>query len=68
VPIRFSKVEICWPSRTNVIYNVQCASSLSPDAWVDLYTHVPGAAGQTCVQDATPVGQPHKFYRVVVTN
>jgi hypothetical protein len=66
--IRFSQVEICWPSRTNVIYNVQCASSLSRNVWVDLFTNIVGAAGQTCVQDAIPVGQPQKFYRVQVVN
>jgi hypothetical protein len=66
--IRFSQVEICWPSRTNVIYNVQCASSLSPDVWVDLYTHIVGAAGQTCAQDAIPAGQPQRFYRVLRVN
>jgi hypothetical protein len=66
--IRCSQVEICWPSRTNAIYNVQCASSLSTNTWANLFTNIVGATGQTCVQDAIPVGQPQRFYRVQVVN
>jgi hypothetical protein len=66
--IRHSQVEICWPSRTNRLYNVQCTSSLGTNIWVNLFTNIVGTAGRTCVQDSIPVGQPQKFYRIEIVN
>jgi hypothetical protein len=64
--IRVSQVEICWPSRTNSLYNLQYNSNLTPNTWIDLVTNIVGDPGQTCVQDNVPPGSPARFYRVQV--
>jgi len=66
--IRVSQIEICWNSATNARYQVQYRSDLTTNAWTPLIQCVPGSVSNTCVQDAVLVGQPQRFYRVVLTN
>lgn len=66
--IRCSQVEICWNSVTNANYQVQYRSDLTTNTWTPLIQCVPGSISTTCIQDAVVLGQPQRFYRVVVTN
>ncbi len=61
--IAVSSVDICWPGRTNRMYQVQYSSELTANAWVDLGAPVQGN-GTNCVTDAIR-GTERRFYRVV---
>lgn len=59
--IRVSDVEICWDSRTNVVYRLQYR--LSEDTgWQDATGPMPGTGSRMCVKE--PVTDPHRLYRV----
>jgi hypothetical protein len=66
--IRVSQVEVCWNSRSNDTYQVQYRSDLTTNTWSPLIQCVPGNVSTTCIQDAVLLGQPQRFYRVVLTN
>jgi hypothetical protein len=61
--IRVSEVEICWPSISNSVYQVDYRSDLTTNTWVPLYTNVIGDGTVICRPDR--VTQPQRFYRVV---
>ena len=61
--IRVSEVEICWPSISNSVYQVDYLSDLTTNTWVPLYTNVIGDGTVICRPDR--VTQPQRFYRVV---
>lgn len=63
--IRVSEVEICWPSASNNVYQVEYRSELTTNTWIPLFTNVVAAGEETCVTDAVARGTPHRFYRVV---
>ena len=63
--IRVSQVEICWPSESNAVYQVEYRSDLTTNTWVALFTNVIAAGEETCVTDAVARGTPQRFYRVV---
>jgi len=62
--IRCSQVELCWPSRTNRIYQLQYKSALTTNVWVDLGNPMAGTGTNICIPDAIAVGQPQRFYRL----
>lgn len=63
--IRFSQVEVCWPSVSNQMYQVQYRSELTTNMWTDLGTPVLGTGATNCIYDAIAPGQPRRFYRHV---
>lgn len=63
--IRVSCVEICWPSVSNLTYQVQYRSSIDSNAWVNLQSRVLGNGGIRCVVDNIAPDQPRRFYRVI---
>jgi hypothetical protein len=64
--IRVSQVEVCWNSLTNSNYQLQYQSDLTTNTWVDLGATVPGNGTTNCVTDTVVLGEPKKFYRIVV--
>jgi len=63
--IRLSEVEVCWPSLSNVVYEVECRSELTGGAWIPLVTNIVGNGETMCITDAIGHGQPQRLYRVV---
>lgn len=66
--IRASQVEVCWNSQPNVVYQVQYRSALTPDVWTDLGDCIRSTSSTTCIYDPIVLGQPQRFYRVVLTD
>jgi hypothetical protein len=64
--IRFSEVEVCWPSQSNVAYQVQFRSDLTTNTWTDLGASIPGTGSTECYNDKITLGEPRRFYRVLV--
>jgi hypothetical protein len=64
--IRVSQVELCWDTILNRTYQLQYRSDLTANIWTDLGTQISGTGARVCVQDPVPVGQPQRFYRVVL--
>ena len=60
--IHFSAVDICWPGRTNKMYQVQYRTNLSGTNWFDFGSPVLGTA-TNCVTDGIN-GMEQRFYRV----
>lgn len=64
---RFSQVALCWPSCSNQVYQVQYASALNTNLWMNLGSTVTGDGSQQCVTDEIPAeGQPQRFYRLTL--
>ena len=63
--IRVASVEICWPSISNALYQVQYRTAVDRDAWFNLQSSVPGNGGTRCVVDSVGPAQPRRFYRVI---
>jgi hypothetical protein len=61
--IEVSQVRLCWPSQTNVTYQVQYRSPLTMNEWTELGAPTPGSGATECVFDEV-VG-PCRYYRVV---
>jgi hypothetical protein len=61
-------VEVCWNSISNLTYQVQYRSDLTMNLWTSLGGCIRSTNSTTCVYDPIAVGQPQRFYRVVLTN
>jgi hypothetical protein len=68
VTIRTSQVEVCWNSKSNQTYQVQYRSALTTNFWTSLVDCIRSTNSTTCVSDPVVMGQPQRFYRVVLTN
>jgi hypothetical protein len=68
VTIRASQVEVCWNSKTNLTYQVQYRSDLTTNLWTSLVDCIRSTNSTSCVYDPIVVGQPQRFYRVVLAN
>jgi hypothetical protein len=66
--IRTSQVEVCWNSISNLTYQVQYRSDLTSNVWTSLVDCVRSIGSTSCIFDPVVVGQPQRFYRVVLTN
>src|SRR4030095_1192270 len=64
--IRTSQVEICLPTESNRVYQVQYRSGLSSNEWNNLGGQITGNGTTNCLTDAVPSGAPQRFYRTVV--
>jgi hypothetical protein len=66
--IRVSQIEVCWDTSTSYDYQLQYRSDLTTNVWVPLSTNsVRGTGGLVCMSDTVVPGQPHRYYRVAVT-
>lgn len=63
VTIELADVDVCWPSKSNKVYQVEYRSSLTAGAWLQLGPTVQGNGTTNCITDVVR-GQPQKFYRV----
>lgn len=68
VTIRPSEVEVCWNSISNLTYQVQYRSDLTTNLWTSLVDCIRSTNSTSCVVDLIVVGQPQRFYRVLLTN
>ena len=68
VAIRTSQVEVCWNSKSNLTYQVQYRSDLTTNVWTSLGGCIRSTNSTSCIYDPMVVGQPKRFYRVVLTN
>jgi hypothetical protein len=66
--IRMSQTEICWNSKSNVTYQVEFRSNLTANIWTSLGDCIRSTNSTTCIYDPIVLGEPQKFYRVVLTN
>jgi hypothetical protein len=66
VTIRPSEVEVCWNSISNLTYQVQYRSDLTTNLWTPLGDDIRSTGATSCIYDPVVVGQPQKFYRVVL--
>jgi hypothetical protein len=66
--IRASEVEVCWNSQSNITYQVQYRSDLTENPWISLDDCIRSTNSTSCVYDSIVVGQPQRFYRVVLTD
>lgn len=66
--IAVSEVRVCWTSMTNATYRVDYRSDLTTNSWATLSNCVLSGGSETCITDQVFRGQPHRYYRVVVTN
>jgi hypothetical protein len=55
--------EICWPSLSNSLYQVEYRTRLDTDQWLPLAQPVLATGTQSCVLDSTRAS-PRKYYRV----
>jgi len=60
-------VEVAWPSQSNVWYQVQWASALDTNTWLNLGGLFPGNGFTNTVLDSS-WGLPKRFYRVLKSN
>lgn len=60
-------VELCWPSVSNLMYQVQYQSQLVTNAWADLGAMISGNGATNCIRDSILSTQAERFYRVVVS-
>jgi hypothetical protein len=63
--VRVSQVELCWPTVTNVVYQIQYRTGLSTNTWVNLGTQMVGIGSTICVTNAVTAGLSPRLYRVV---
>jgi len=60
--IRVSQVEICWPSVSNLFYQVEFRSLLTSNQWMAFGSPIVGNGSTNCFVEQ--VSTPQKFYRV----
>ncbi len=65
ISLRQSEIEICWPSRSNMVYRVDFRSDHSAGMWSPLYTNVVGNGESLCVSDDIGPAHSQRYYRVV---
>jgi hypothetical protein len=68
VTIRTSQVEVCWNSKPDLSYQVQYCSDLTANLWTSLANCIRTTNSTSCVYDPIIVGQPQRFYRVILSN
>ena len=68
VTIRASQVEVCWNSISNLTYQVQYRSDLTTNLWTSLGGCIRSTNSTSCIYDPVVVGEPKRFYRVLLTN
>jgi hypothetical protein len=67
VTIRASQVEVGWNSISNLTYQVQYRSDLTTNLWTSLVDCIRSTNSTSRIFDPVVVGQPQRFYRVVMT-
>lgn len=60
--IRLSQVDVCWPSRSNYLYEVQYRSDFTANQWMPL-TNIIGNGQTMCIADR--IICPQRFYQVI---
>ena len=63
--LRVSEVELCWETVATRTYQVQDRSSLTTNLWTQLLPPAQGNGQRNCIQDAVPVGEPQRLYRII---
>jgi hypothetical protein len=66
VGIRVSQVELSWFGIAGTNYQAQYRSSLTTNIWTNLGSSSLGANSVITLTDSVPVGEPQRFYRVII--
>ncbi|MFN0067693.1 MAG: hypothetical protein ACKVYV_08665 [Limisphaerales bacterium] len=66
--IRASQVELCWDTATNYIYQLQYLEDMSTNGWLSFGSPMLGTGTRFCTNDSILVGQPRRFYQLLITN
>ena len=61
----FTAAEICWPSQTNRVYQLQWANTLPATNWTSFGPPMSGTGTNICTFDSTR-GEARRFYRVEI--
>lgn len=64
ITIQLSEIEVCWRSKSNLVYQVEYQSAVPGGDWMSLGAPVQGNGSTNCITDNIR-GQPKKFYRVL---
>ena len=64
--IRVSQVELSWFGVAGTNYQAQYRSTLTTNIWTNLGATQVGAGALMTLTDPVPVGEPQRFYRVIV--
>ena len=67
-PFQVGQVQVCWNNDSSRTYQVQYRSDLTTNVWTSLVDCVRDTGFAICIYDPIVVGQPQRFYRVVLTN
>ncbi len=65
--IRVSQVELSWFGSSGTNYQAQYRSSLTTNIWTNLGATLVGADAVITLTDSVPVGEPQRFYRVIIS-
>lgn len=63
--IRFSSVELSFPSVLGKQYQPQYTSELTTNIWTNLGPAIPGTGDPLLIHDDIPLGKPQRYYRIV---
>lgn len=66
--IRTAQVELCWPTASNVCYQVMYRSELTTNEWQNLGEPIVGNGQINCVTDMVHPGSAQRFYKVEPTD
>jgi hypothetical protein len=59
------QVEVCWNTVSNRTYQVQQSSGLSPNAWINLGSPIPGDGLTNCIVEPAGPEERTRYYRVI---
>lgn len=59
-----SRIELCWPSIQDVIYQIEFRSDLHSGEWEPLSNPITGDGEVLKFQEDAATGQPHRYYRL----
>jgi len=65
--IRVSQVELCWDTRSNVIYQLQSREAITNSPWISFGGPFLGDGTRFCTNDWVLAGQRQRYYQLVVT-
>lgn len=63
--IRVSQVELCWPTATGLVYQLQYQSPPATNTWANLGPQVSGIGSSVCRTDSVLPNEPQRLYRVI---
>jgi hypothetical protein len=66
--VQSSQIQLCWPTITNAVYQLQYCSDPWTNRWFSLGTPITGNGSRFCTNDSVPAGNLHRFYRLTLVD